>query len=516
MSVRMASWWRVRAGWTGVLVLACLPGLGAAVPGGARQNLLSNGGFEEGTAGWVVDTGHRVVLEAGEAHGGKACLFGEVSEPNRHWQLTRDVQVSSRNLYEFEIWVRATKRTKLVLWALPPGEKARRMIEAWENVPAAWTRYAVPIVPGRDGVLQLQLIVPSSHGAPPGAMWVDDIALYETVLPGLVQVTDGSSFNDEPAMAAGGDGALYLAWNRFADGNDSLMTARWVPGGDGEPIRAGEWRVAGGPGTYILHPRVVSSPDGVEVLYAAEVREDDWDVFRVAVSAAGPARPVPVASLGGIDIKPCGAWSAGGLVACWESNGSGPRRIVFADSGRGGRGEKVIPLSSEAGSAYAPSLALLAGGEIAVAWHAFRDGNYDVFLRRRSAEGVWGAETRLTRAPGIDRHPRLAARGDELWLAYEHAVGGGYRTGATNQRRLILARIGTDGSLAAPEPLLTSPIGGRCEGAELLFDGGGRLWVVHLRPRGRRSGWDAFAVPFLGGGWGTAQRLSGGLGMDRP
>jgi hypothetical protein len=47
-------------------------------------------------------------------------------------------------------------------------------------------------------------------------------------------------------MARASDGSLYIAWNSFRDGADSLQTARYQTK-DGKFRSLGIWRIIGGP-----------------------------------------------------------------------------------------------------------------------------------------------------------------------------------------------------------------------------------------------------------------------------
>ena len=499
-----------------VVVTSCT--LGAAQPHatGSPRNLIANGGFERGTEGWEPGQGQVVIQDGKQARSGQACLFGEVTAPGHHWQLTKTVKVSARNLYEFEIWARATNKTKLVLWVVKPGAKQRSMVSAWERVTAKWKRYTIPVTVGQDGDLQLNIIAPSSHGAPAGKMWLDDIALYETVMPEVSSVTQDNGFNDEPTLARAGDGSLYLAWNSYRNGSDSIRVARMTrPAGSDAFTKAGEWEaVPGGEKTFVLHPHVVGTDTGAVLLYAAEVAADDWDVFAVTLTPSGPSPPVAVTRGKGIDVKPFGLWDDGVLWVAWESNRTGSRRI-YLTSVRGQTASVAEAVSADGCSNYAPTLAVLTGGEVCVAWHSFREHNYDIYLRRSQTNGAWGEEMRLTEAASVDRHVRALSRGRELWIAYENAQTGGYRIGATAKRRLVVARVAEDGSLSAPLSLPKSPLYGNCEAASPAFDEAGRLWIAHLRLRGRRAGWDAFLIAFTGDAWTPLRRISASLGMDR-
>ena len=96
----------------------------------------------------------------------------------------------------------------------------------------------------QTGILELQVIAPSSHGEPPGRIWIDDIALYETSMPPLISISENVGFNDEPAMAASADGSIYVAWNSFRNGSDSLQLMRMtIDDTTLEP--AGSWQLVG-------------------------------------------------------------------------------------------------------------------------------------------------------------------------------------------------------------------------------------------------------------------------------
>jgi len=506
----------------GVLMALTLLAASAAVAG-EPVNLLSNGGFEKGTTEWNPDPKHSLATDPGHAHSGKACLSGEVTGPNQALFLRRRVPVKAKNRYQFEIWARATGRTKLVLRAVEPGtdpqtpvSAARRLVAAFEHVPNKWRRYTAPVTVPKDGTLELVLVAPSSYGAPPGRIWIDDVALYETEMPPVVTVSQGVGFNDEPAMRAADDGSVYVAWNSFRDGADSLQVARYRP--EGEKLQpAGRWQVVGGEGTYVLGIRAVSTGEGVAVVYAAEI-DGDWDIYSATCGPDGPSRPVAVTSDGGVDIKPAAAPCNDSLWIAWESNSGGSRQI-FAASIRDQGVSKPEPVSQSPSSNYAPSIAVLKSGEVCIAWHSFRNNNYDVYLRRRAAGGSWGPETRLTSAPSVDRHPVLVAQGDDLWLVYENAQTGGrerpYRIGATDRRRLMVAKVTAEGLLAPKDYAATSPLYSRSEAPSPAFDAGGRLWLAYLKPRVPSKNWDVYLTCLSGDGWRKPMPVSTQKGMDR-
>ncbi|PIU89698.1 MAG: hypothetical protein COZ06_02695 [Armatimonadetes bacterium CG_4_10_14_3_um_filter_66_18] len=520
-----------------VVALLIQVGIAAAA---APVNLLANGGFEEDLTGWTPDPKQELVTAPGQIHSGKACLTGEATGDKQALILQRRVPVRVGYRYDFEVWAKATNKTKLVLRVVHPGtdpktartESERPLVGAWTDLPNAWRKYTTTIPVKQTGAMTLLIIAPSSHGAPPGRIWIDDVALYETELPSVTSVSEGNGFNEEVAMARTDDGSLYLAWDSFRDGADSLQVARYETAGD-KFRRLGQWQVLGGAGTYLLGVKAVAAGDRAYVLYAAEGNRN-WDIYAVDCGATGPGKPIRLSSAEVVDVKPAGAWADGTLWVAWEANPDGYRQIMAA-SLTDGKASAPARLTKTGASNYEPSIAAVGGSQLAVAWHSFRDNNFDVYLRTRDADGTWQTERRLTKAPSIDRHPLLLAHGGELWLLYEDATMGppvidagpstrNYATGATRTRRLIVTKVTPAGLLAPTDYAATSPVfKAHAEAPAAAFDASGRLWVACrtlLQPggtgnAGRPRAWQVSAVSFDGGAWSQPAVVSPEKGMDR-
>ena len=496
--------------WTFVLLTGFCFILGTS-EGAEPTNLFSNGGFEEGLSGWTPQPLHTVVRDPGAARSGQGCVTAIISAPRQAVTLTRRVRVKAGNRYRLELWARATNKTRLALWAIPPGTKQRQSLGAFDGVPAKWKRFAVPVDVGQDGMLELQIVGPSSYNAPAGQMWIDDIALYETVMPPLVPASRDEGFNDEAAAAAGPDDSVYAAWVSFRDGADSIQLGRYRLE-DKKFLRQGEWQVAGGAGTYVLGLQAVSSPHGVLLVYSSE-EKGNWDIVAVPCTTRGPGKPMRISTDDSVDMQPSAAWHGDALHLAWESNRNG-RHQIFAATVRDGKASEAVAVSDCEDSDYDPSLSVLESGEICVAWYGFRNGNYDVYLRRCSPAGKWGDVQRLTKAPTVDRHPALFSRGDELWLAYENAQTEKYNISRTNRRRLYVVRVDADG-LSVPKCDGEPPFAGRCEAAFGAFDAAGRLWLSYLKPRLPRAGWDAVVTCYDAGRWISPELLTGMKSFDR-
>lgn len=521
------------------LTLSFLLAAVGAVQAASTNNLITNGGFEEGTSGWEADAKHELVSDPKRAHSGKTCLSGEVTREKQALVIRKRVPVKAGCRYQFVIWVKATNQTKLVLRYAPPGEPpakakggtSRLMAAAWDELPNRWQKCECDVPVTTSGTMELQIIAPSSHGAPPGRVWIDDIALYETELPATELVSANTGFNDEATMAQASDGSAYVVWNSFRDNHDTMQIARYTVAGRTFK-KLGQWQPLGAKDLYLLGFKAVAAGEKVFVFYAAEVNKQ-WDVYALPCGADGPGQPVRISSGAAVNVKPAGAWRDGTLWVAWQTNASGWHEIVAA-SLRDGVVSKPERVSAGDCSNYSPSVAALPGGEVAVAWHSFRQNNYDIFLRRRKADGEWRAETRLTHAPTIDRHPLLLTRGNDLWLIYENALMGNrpgdegikqrlpYSIGQAQIRRLIIAKVGDDGLLAPANYATASPVfRTHAEAPAAVFDSSGRLWLA-CRTLGAAQGkkaksrsWTVTLTCFDGATWTEPALVSHRPGMDR-
>jgi hypothetical protein len=503
-----------------VLLIACMQGEPArAAPresvftGG--ESIIGNGGFEQGGQGWQLDARQQIATGKNVAHSGEKCIVGETTGPSQAGKLIRTIPARQGRVYRFEFWARGTKGVKLAAFLVQPGqkEKERQRTATFPAVTAKWKRFDGEFVAESTGKATLQIIAPSSFAGNPGKMWVDDVAVFEYELSAPTCVTNDEGFNDQPTMARADDGSLYLAWISFRDGDDSLQVARY--GVDGENFnRLAEWEVLGGEKTYIYGPRMVAAGDRAFLLYAAEVK-GNWDIYAAECGPDGPSKPVRVTSSPGVDTEPAGAWSDGVLWAAWESNSdqSPSIRRIFAASIADGKASKPEPLSAEGVSAYDPSMTALADGQVCAAWHSFAENNFDVHLRRRASTGEWAAPQRLTRGPWIDRHAELFARGAELWIAYETGEMANYSLGGVRDKRVLVARIGSDGLETPLNGGKPSPLSKSAEAAAPAFDASGRLWVAAARP-GDRS-WSVVLGGHDGRSWGPASPLTSLTSLDR-
>lgn len=101
------------------------------------------------------------------------------------------------------------------------------------------------------------------------------------------------------------------------------------------------------------------------------------------------------------------------------------------------------------------------------------DGSTSVIYRRRAADGKGSAETDLAPASNAARFPKIAARGNQVWVAWQDG-----RAGERPHRRAIYLRHSADGGNTwQPEQKLRE-IAGRAERPDLALLPDGRPVVV--------------------------------------
>ncbi|MCP5114768.1 MAG: hypothetical protein GY953_28395, partial [bacterium] len=263
----------------------------------------------------------------------------------------------------------------------------------------------------------------------------------------------------------------------------------------------------------MLGPKAVSAGNRIFVLYAAEWNRN-WDIYAVECTASGPGTPIRVTTHSGVDSKPAGAFHGERLWVAWETNRGGERHVRFTSIIKGSvQGQEQV--SDASTSNYSPTITANRMGHVAVAWHSWRDNNYDIYFRERAPSGQWRFERRITRAPTIDRNPVLTTFDDDFWLVFENARTEGYSIGRTIERRLIAAKVTTDG-LLAPRASSGSPLEAGSEAGAAVFDKQGRLWIAYLSAgETNQSAWSVRLTGFNGQIWERPRLLSRRLGMDR-
>lgn len=119
------------------------------------------------------------------------------------------------------------------------------------------------------------------------------------------------------------------------------------------------------------------------------------------------------------DFPALAARAAGGLAVAWqEYSGDHDRVTVREYDGARWLAPETIDFP-ETRDVFRPAVAYDANDSLHVVWPAQVDGNWDLYERRKTAQG-WQPVERLTTAAGTDLHPKMATdpKGN-LWLVWQ-------------------------------------------------------------------------------------------------
>ena len=472
-------------------------------------------GFEKGLEGWTMEPAKVFawVEDAKEAHAGRGCVTGKVDADRRANFLQREMAFNPTSIYRFECWARASHpEGKLVLWRRQ-GAK-RSMMGSWLGVGKRWRKFECQFTVPEGGTWAFQVIAPSSHGAPPCTMWVDDLRLVETKMAPSTNLTQNRGYARQPLLAVDGTGLVWVSWLTHLDGADVLMTGRIDV--QGEQCRLADPRPARTPkGAYLLGADLVGDRQGAHLVYACETG-GNWDIYASLFGGEGVADPVRITRDAAVDARPAAALFGGKLMVAWESNRDGLRQVYVSPTDS----PKPLRVSQEGVNSYDPAVAAH-GKELWVAWHAYADGNYDIYGRVMKADGQLGPVQRLTRDAHVERHPRLLSCSHGLWVAWQREImptgaidsTRQYRTGVVRTRETWLCRWDADG-LKPAAGIGQTILPQRSEMPALAADGAGRIWITARRGRSQNIGWDSVLQCYAGGEWGEPRHLSTAAGWD--
>ncbi len=212
-------------------------------------------------------------------------------------------------------------------------------------------------------------------------------------------------------MEADGDLDMEQGRNR-GDGNDPF------PGALGRRLLDDDTS----PSTRTFENRVTNialrdvREEGDVVRFLLQVRPAGW--FSPQVTEGPPLDPSPIrraARTAGVDDQ--------GMCHLVQSENIAGHAQVQLRSGTA-QWDSPIAVSSTSAGATDPTLAVLPGGDLAIAWSDTRSGRAQIYYRSRIG-GTWTAERPVTQLPGNCMSPAIAADGrGTISLAFQYLEGG--------------------------------------------------------------------------------------------
>jgi hypothetical protein len=329
-------------------------------------------------------------------------------------------------------------------------------------------------------------------------MWIDDVTVYETV----DECRWPAHVEDFPVLVADREGRIWMATLERPVPRRSIGVYRVE-----DTKRRLVCRLEPDNATGIGPPALAGFANGCVVAFAVEW-DGRWQIAYAFIEEDSPALPVCrfLDCEGTSNISPAVAATGDHAWILWESN-AGHARGIYAcrvDRNRAGRVKRI---SRSKSNSYNPTIVALENGSFFAAWDSVRDRSADVYgawLRG----GRWRAERRLTSDARIERHPALAVRGNEVWMAWQAQSYRNLRLNNLDEQRIAVARVDGD-RLRAPKDLFDEV----STGDELLmrpqiaFDRRGRLWLTARQSNGRQAGWLPIVWCYDGREWSSPRLL---------
>lgn len=480
----------------------------AALVGG-RERVIFESGFEKGQP-MVAAKQHRVV--EGIARTGRRSMMGEVNGDRQACFLEVPFESKAGHVIHASCWVKSEKGSAAALF-VRVGQKRVAMSRRVDKVPTnRWVRmegrYEVPA--NCKGFVQF--VAPSSHSAPAGKAWIDDVRVWETQSrvewPGVVQ--------DFGELAYDGKGRLWMASLERTTGCGRVRLDR-IENGKRRQVQV-PWMSIGSAGvTGVGRPAIAGLAEGCIVVRAFEEKDRWWIESRIEMEGAG--RGGVINCVGTANVSPVVAVVGEWAFILWESNGGDARGIYALPTDVTGRGRDlggIVRISSGESNSYNPAIVALEDGSLFAAWDSFRNGSADIY-GAWYRNGRWEKERRITSDARIERHAALAVRDGEVWMAWQMQSYRGLRLNSLTEQRIAVARIEEDG-LHAPLGLFDKVSTARrmLLRPRIAFDSSGKLLLTVRESLGQNSGWRPVVWSYSGREWSGPSVMMDHQGRWRP
>lgn len=364
--------------------------------------------------------------------------------------------------------------------------------------------------------------------------FLDGLASIQRI-PTTLDLTAGDSDNDYPALAADADGGIWVSWISYRDERDAVWLARhngerWL-----EPVRVS-------PEPYADNFRTAVAIDrngAAVVVWSGKSPDGAWGLYSRSFSSGALSEVSSLADAAPNLYHQAASDSDGNVHVAWQAFRGRVARILHARwDGSAWTGESTVSDTADADN-WAPAVAADSRGNVWVGWDGYTDGDFNVYVRRRRADGRWDAVRQITRSAGFDANVSLACdRDDRLWMAWDHGEanwgkdwssqrfrpGGG--AGLYRVRSVRVAALDGNRLRQAPNLMDAVPAGARdyVQQARLATDANGHVWAMvrsltSVTSRvnnnwGAGGIWEMLLTRLDGNGWLPATKLHGTNGRN--
>jgi hypothetical protein len=281
-------------------------------------------------------------------------------------------------------------------------------------------------------------------------------SVYVARTASTLQLTKSLEEQDFPAIARSGDD-VWVSYVQFVHGDRTLQQSQGFKNGEPTWAQNGDFgllaRTTGGDQVFAMHYSISSrtwtgpfaiTAAGEDVMRTAVAidgqgrawvfystqRSNNFDLYAKRVTTPGVvSAEVRITTLPGTDLNPVATTDSTGRVwVAWQAFRATNLQILAAvqptPSADTIGAERVV--STSPANNWDPAIAAGANGEVAISWDTYDKGDYDVYVRKVTAN-VTGAITMVAPQPvaaslGFEAHSSIAYDPQgRLWIAYETA-----------------------------------------------------------------------------------------------
>lgn len=267
------------------------------------------------------------------------------------------------------------------------------------------------------------------------AYFLNDSVRVEQVPSVLSPAVERLGQQDFPAILAGKDTGIWMAWQEFNGESDSVYVKKLLPGGGWKsPSKIAEK-------TDAFHVALSEDHSGrLWCIWSAQ-SANNWDLFGKSYDGEDWSKLQRLTDRAAPDIyHKAIADSQGRLWLVWQTFIEGSSQIVakYFDGKQWSAEQQISQGPSAKGNNWWPSVASGPDGSLAVVWDGYSQGSYDVYLRRFEL-GRWQDVRPIASTARFEGHPTVAMdRRGRTWVAWdESGIYWGKDTG------FLVARKGT-------------------------------------------------------------------------
>ncbi len=353
-------------------------------------------------------------------------------------------------------------------------------------------------------------------------------------IPNSILLTQQPGEKDYVALTTDSRGVIWASWITYADRADAVWVARRGPNGWEPPTQVSS-------SDHTDNFRTALAEDAQQRLWCIWSAKSGgvWSIYGRYLAAGRWSEPQQITTNEGPNLYHAAVRDARGRIHLVWQGFRNQKSEILTSMWDGQAWSPEQKVSNGPADNWIPALAADSKGNVWFGWDAYDAGNFDVYIRRRSADGTFGPRRQITRSAGYDANVSLACdRNDRLWMAWDVGEGnwgkdwnsqhfaprggnGLYRT-----RALRVAVLEGDRLQQPPDVMQAIPPEHRdyFQMARLVQDKAGRIWVAGRSLTGFRTRvqnnwgsngmWEVLVTALEGDRWIPAMKLASTAGRN--